>query len=350
MLHGLRIGALNIGTYRDKEEEILQIMKEKKIDIMGLAETRLRGNQLNRNLGDGYIISSSGIDQGTAKHGVAIIMGPRVSQYIIHINLKNKRIIKATIKCKSRTIHIFQVYAPQQGRPMEEKIHFYEELEEELSALNLNSGNCIVIGDLNGRVGNNRTNLRDVIGPFGEETINTEEEMLLDFCLRNNLSIMNSYFKHQDSHIYTRYRWNQNTQFFDQRSIIDYIISSDKRIVKNIKVLPGISLDSDHRLLIGDLQIEINRKPRAQKVSKIKVEALKEENKVAEYRDLCEELSFDKNQDIEAQWQEFKGKMSSAAKMTLGKKLLGGTRRRHTPWWNEELKNAVKDKMTKLRK
>ncbi len=38
-------------------------------------------------------------------------------------------------------------------------------------------------------------------------------------------------------------------------TLIDYIMSSDKRVVMNVKVIPGHSLDSDHRLFIGDLRI-----------------------------------------------------------------------------------------------
>ncbi len=37
---GLRIGILNIGTLRGKEEELVMMMQERKINIMGISETR----------------------------------------------------------------------------------------------------------------------------------------------------------------------------------------------------------------------------------------------------------------------------------------------------------------------
>ena len=51
------------------------------------------------------------------------------------------------------------------------------------------------MGDLNGHVGS-RT-VEGVIGNFGVGNINEEGEMLIDFCVRNNLSVMNTFFKHQ---------------------------------------------------------------------------------------------------------------------------------------------------------
>ncbi len=50
--------------------------------------------------------------------------------------------------------------------------------------------------------------------------------------MRNNMKIMNGFFKHKDEHRYTRYRWNQVTQQFNQRSITDYMLTSDKKAIQ----------------------------------------------------------------------------------------------------------------------
>src|SRR5678816_2068269 len=110
------------------------------------------------------------------------------------------------------------------------------------------------MGDFNARVGKRRE-MERVLGPFGEDTRNMEGEALIDFCVRNDLKIMNTFFKHRESHIFTRYRWNQVTQQYEQKSLIDYMIVSDKRMVKNVKVIPGVSLDADHRLVVADMKI-----------------------------------------------------------------------------------------------
>ncbi len=113
------------------------------------------------------------------------------------------------------------------------------------------------------------------MGPIGEETSNVEGENLMDLCMRNEVKIMNGFFDHREEHRYTRYRWNQVTGQFDQRSIIDDILTSDKRLVCNVKVIPGDSLDSYHRLLIGDLKIKKESIQQGQKRRLIKTERLK---------------------------------------------------------------------------
>ena len=41
--------------------------------------------------------------------------------------------------------------------------------------------------------------------------------------------------------------------------------------------------------------------------------------------------------------------MKEVAEQKLGTKWVGGSKKKHSPWWNEELRNLVKEKMKKLR-
>ena len=207
------------------------------------------------------------------------------------------------------------------------------------------------MGDLNGRVGSNRTNLENVIGPFGEINRNDDGERLLDWCLLNNMSIMNGFFKQRDNHKYTRYRWNRNTGQFDQRSIIDYFLSSDKRIFNNVKVLPGDSMDSDHRLVIAIITQEFKRAPLTNKIRKIKTENLKDTSHKEEFVEKCQGIELDGNEnDISVKWDYIIGRMKEISEESLGVRMVGGTRKRQTPWWTEEMRIAVKKKVKSLRK
>ena len=51
------------------------------------------------------------------------------------------------------------------------------------------------MSDLNGHVGSDK--VENIVGDFGLGTRNAEGDALIDFCMRNNLSIMNTFFKHQ---------------------------------------------------------------------------------------------------------------------------------------------------------
>ncbi len=82
----------------------------------------------------------------------------------------------------------------------------------------------ILMSNFNGRVGREREGLQNILGPFGEEYRNREREVLLDFCIRNGVKIMNGFVSHRDNHKYKRYRWNGETGQFDHKSVVDYII------------------------------------------------------------------------------------------------------------------------------
>ena len=87
--YGLRIGILNIGTLREKEEEVTLLMEERRLNIFGISETRenVSGRRVIHN---GYTCLSSGDVGGS--HGVAIIIAPDISLLVdkfvpIHIRM-----------------------------------------------------------------------------------------------------------------------------------------------------------------------------------------------------------------------------------------------------------------------
>src|SRR5678816_3302880 len=53
--------------------------------------------------------------------------------------------------------------------------------------------------------------------------------------------------------------------------------------------------------------------------------------------------NVEENEDL----QDF---IKEVAEKSLGKRWVGGTRKRHTAWWNEKKKKAIKEKTGKMRK
>lgn len=169
------------------------------------------------------------------------------------------------IRLRDETISILQCYAPQVGCPDSDKIEFESLIENNLR------GNCnIIIGDMNAQVGSNRENYETVMGPWGYGSQNPEGERLLDFCVRNEMILGNTWFKKRDSHKITRYSWNGI-----YKTLIDYSIISDniKSWLYDVKVIPSVSLDSDHRLLVTSL-----------KIKKLKTIILAQERKIRSYK------------------------------------------------------------------
>ncbi len=154
-----------------------------------MAETRHLGQHKGKDLGGGYTLIFSGLKEKGRRHGVALIVGFKLSPYIQDIILINESMLKCAFFIKNMKYHVYQVYAPQQGCLETEKEEFMELLEETYKLTE--NETSLLLGDFNGRVGRKREGIENVIGHFGEETVNAEGQRLLEICMRNNLKIMN---------------------------------------------------------------------------------------------------------------------------------------------------------------
>ena len=93
-------------------------MQKRNIDILGLCETCLPGEG-NKLLHDNYqLFFKGGRD---TRHGVGVIVNEALAARIVHLCYKSDRIISFSLKVGPTAISFIQVYAPQQGRPQEEK-------------------------------------------------------------------------------------------------------------------------------------------------------------------------------------------------------------------------------------
>ena len=106
------------------------------------------------------------------------------------------------------------LYAPQLGKTDEEKE-----------------------GDLNGHVGTTRTGYEQAIGHQGIGESNAEGKRIVDFCVRNNLAVMNTYYQHKEAHKWVWYGWNSIKGTYDKQSQIDLFLSSNKNRIRNVKTL-----------------------------------------------------------------------------------------------------------------
>jgi len=114
----LRVATLNVATLRNKVEELTELMKERKLDILGLCETRMKGNGRSTVHGD-FVLLHSGTD--TTRHRVALLVTPEIGNRITDVRYINERMMGMSVKIGNSYIDLVQVYAPQQGRPLSEK-------------------------------------------------------------------------------------------------------------------------------------------------------------------------------------------------------------------------------------
>jgi hypothetical protein len=92
-----------------------------------------------------------------------------------------------------------------------------------------NANNIMIIGDMNDHVGTERAGMEHIMGAFGIGKRNQEGDRMLDFCMINNLSIMNTFYQHKQEHKFSWYRWNESKQKYTDATLIDYILSNNKK-------------------------------------------------------------------------------------------------------------------------
>ena len=318
-------------------------MEARRLDIIGLAETRMKEHGRKTIHNDYELIYSGRSDN--CDHGVGMILSPEYATHIQNVMCKNERILAVTFKINDYRITLIQTYAPQQGRSQEEKDLFYNQLQEVCDQSPIDS-DIVIMGDLNGHIGSNR--IDGVIGEFGIGEQNMEGEMLIDFCVRNNLAIMNTYFQHRDSHKYTWYRYNSNLGSYDLKTQIDFFLTSKKSIVKDVKAIPSISLDSDHRLLKAKLKIhkpQLLKQPKRQRLLVENVSLKKQEIQTR----FEEDRRLIQGDDVIEFWEPFKEVVQKIEREVVGVKIMGGRRKKTTMWWNDEVKEAIRNKQESFR-
>ena len=250
----------------------MSVMVERRLDVLGICETRLCG-QGRRTLHKDYHLVYKGREE-EKKYGVAIILAPELAERVEQVNYMSDRIVAVVLKLDRGSVGLIQVYAPHQGRPLEEKLDFYEQLQVVYDGLNVE--NKILMGDFNAHVGRVREGVETVIGAFGVGERNPEGERLLDFAVENGLSIMNTFYKHRESHKWTWYRWNSPVGEYTDKSMIDLVMTNNRRTISDRKSVPSVSLDSDHRLVMARLNLKKPPRTKLIQRERIMVEKLKE--------------------------------------------------------------------------
>lgn len=342
-----RIGTINASTMVGKEEEVVSMMRERTLDVLGVCETRMEGEG-RRKIHDDYQLIYKGRDE-ERKYGVALFLTPDLADRVEDIVFKNERMIAIALRLKKKRVGIIQVYAPHQGRPQEEKNAFYEQLQNVYDGMNTEVK--IVMGDLNAHIGRERMGTEMAVGAFGIGERNAEGERLLDFAVSNRLAVMNTYFSHRDSHKWTWYRWNSIVEDYTDKSMIDLILTNNRKVIRDVKSIPSVSLDSDHRLVVGILNLKTPLPAKMVMRERIAVERLKEDEvKRVFVERVCDIIPEEGENvvDVEGEWEYFRKKMITCARETMGVKRMG-LRKKKTAWWTDEVARAVKEKNKKFR-
>ena len=342
-------GTWNVQSLRGKEVELVEEAKKYKVDILGITETKKKGQGIE-NLGSHKLIYS-GVVGERARAGVAMLVKNDIFE-LLDYNIVSERILETNIEFKHKDIKVIVAYGPNEDAAKEDKETFYSELQQVVESKRPNQ-EIMILGDLNARVGNKPEQCFGVIGREGEDKTSVNGEILTDFCVRNTFKIANTFFKHKSIHKWTRVKEERN-----ERSIIDYVIVSDSLFYNtdDVRVKRGAEIGSDHYLLIAKINLSLKLNPQSKKQTnrtKLKVEKFKDSDTKMTYqnqiRTKLERDELSQAEDIESLWTKYKETLKQTANEVCGRKRIGGLRKR-TAWWNDEVKNKIKQKKTAWKK
>ena len=181
-----------------KLAQVTSEMRRYNLHLLGISESRWTGSGKIRSE-TGETVLYSGREDNNHFEGVAIILRKGMEKTLIEWKPINSRMIKARFKGRHANMSIIQCYAPTNDSDEEAKGMFYEQLQAETRTINRHDL-TIVMGDLNAKIGNNNTNLDQVMGKHGLGIMNENGERLIDLCSTHNLVIGGSLFPHKNIH------------------------------------------------------------------------------------------------------------------------------------------------------
>lgn len=343
-----KLGVWNVRSLNGKEDELIYEFERAGLEVLVVAETKKKGEGEVK-LMNGHTLVYSGVPENKrAVEGVGCIINKKLVKNIVKWKGWSERILSIELLIDKEKITIVAVYGPNENDKKEVKDKFWEELSRVTEA---SMGQVFVAGDFNSRVGVRKDETEFVLGKHGEVVRNSNGDRMIDYCIINNLVIMNTFFEHKNVHKFTREVHGRK-----EKSIIDYILTEkqNRKVVKNVRVRRGAEIYSDHHLLVGEIKItkQLHEEEEQNKGLKpkeiIKVYRLQEPEIASKY-EIYVNIEIENNKEeweqmsVEEMWQKFKSIILGAAGKACGVNK-ANKRGRRTAWWSKEIKQQVKIK------
>ena len=323
------------------------MFRKRKLGILALSETKMRGK--GEVVIGGVGGRSSGVENGRAKEGVAILVSEEVKACVTEWGEVSARLMWVRLKFGQEKWVIVSAYGPGRERDDIEREQFWNELRDCVNSFGDND-NVVVLGDLNARVGN--TVIPGVVAVHGVPGVNESGEFLIEMCIEQELVVGNTFFKKKKKNKYTWARVVGGRVV--ERALMDYVLVPKKVVGKLLDVhvyrgeAGGIS---DPYLVQGRLKVAGGRGrggPGGGGREGVKLSELDNGEKLAEYREKLAEtwegVKGREREGVEAEWSLFKDGVLRCAKEVCGMKKIGGRRRKGSEWWNDEMNQVVAEK------
>ena len=343
------MGCINVrgcSTIESKRREIGSVFVKRKMDVLALCETKMKGKG-NSEFGE-VIGRISGVEGGRAREGVALLLSERMMKMVVAWKEVSSRLMWVRVRLGRECWVFVSAYGPGSEKTEEERERFWSELSECVASLGRNN-NVVVLGDLNARVGD--VELEGVVGKYGVPERNASGESLLNMCVENDLIVGNSLFKKRAINKYTWVRVERGRMI--EKALMDYVLIARSMVgrLKDVHVYRGMTAGmSDHFLVEGKIVVakEWGKKIGGSRKELVRVEELCNREKELEYQERVKErYDMVKEREmgvLEDEWGLFVNGVVGCASNVCGKRVVGGGIRKGSEWWNERVKIKVEEK------
>jgi hypothetical protein len=206
----------NVNGFKLKQESIRKIVDNLQPKIIVLCETKLAsGKQIKKVLPE-YGISTRETKAGQG--GIAIAVKLQTFNDVLDVtNTDHKNILTTRIKMAATSIRVIAGYAPQETEVGEQREHFFNELEVEITKCRMDGELPIIIGDLNSKIESRN----------GQVAAKSANGTLLCNILNNyNLDVLNY-------NVNCEGKWTHVIRTSGASSVLDYCIV-DKEITRSV--------------------------------------------------------------------------------------------------------------------
>ena len=341
-----RVASFNVGTLRKRNAEVVETLTRRRVDICSLQEHRKKGS-LERN----QVCWVTGKDSRMRLYwcgnqrglgGVGIMLAEKWVEKVFEVQRISDRILLLKLLLGKQVFTFVALYAPQVGRPMDEKDQFYDQLQSTVMGVPT-SEVLFVLGDWNGHVGASAHGFESVHGGHGYGERNMEGERILDFALANDLIVGNTQFSKRESHLVTYSSGGKKTQ-------VDYMLyrKNFRRSVTNVKVIPGEEVVQQHFLLVCDFNVRIPPQKKRKFVPRLRSWKLRDPAIISRYAEafstkVADAISCKEVHPVEAAWNKLKNPLLETASETCGYSK-SHQWRQESWWWNEQVDAAIESK------
>jgi exonuclease III len=225
-----------------KMHEIAEQILNTQLQIVAIQEIRWRGYGHVRKEKCSLYYSCN--PTKTGQFGTGFIVKKELVKNVLGFEPYNERICKLRLKGKFHNLSIICVHAPIDDKNDEIKEQFFEDLQKVYDQIPRHDI-VILLGDMNAKIGREDV-YRPVSGIHILHISNKNGELICEYAVVNNMSVMSTKFQHKRIRKGT---WiAPDGQTLNQ---IDHVIVNKHKssMIQDVKSMRGLKCDSDHFLV-----------------------------------------------------------------------------------------------------